>query len=179
MKIIFSLLIALFSLGNIANAQEQKRPDPQPAPETTETFKLGIAGYTFHKFDLDKTLETLKTTDVHYLCIKDFHLPFNSTDQQIKDFHNKLKSKGVTGYAARSFRHFYDNTDQVIKTELLATDYYRPANKIIFKGPSVEMPANGQPEGENELDDVLPNDSETESQSSIEEDNVPPAEEDD
>lgn len=91
----------------------------------------------------------------------------------------KIEQKGVTGYVARSFRHFYDNTDQVIKTELLATDYYRPANKIIFKGPSVEMPANGQPEGENELDDVLPNDSETESQSSIEEDNVPPAEEDD
>lgn len=98
MKIIFSLLIALFSLGNIANAQEQKRPDPQPAPETTETFKLGIAGYTFHKFDLDKTLETLKATDVHFLCIKDFHLPFASTQDEIEAFHSKLAEYGVTGY---------------------------------------------------------------------------------
>ena len=98
MKIIFSILIALFSLNNIANAQELKRPDPQPAPETTETFKLGIAGYTFNKFDLDKTLETLKTTDVQYLCIKDFHLPFSSTDDEIKAFHSKLAEYGVIGY---------------------------------------------------------------------------------
>lgn len=98
MKIIFSILIALFSLGNIANAQELKRPDPQPAPETSENFKLGIAGFTFHKFDLDKTLETLKTTDVQYLCIKDFHLPFSSTDSEIKAFHSKLAKYGVIGY---------------------------------------------------------------------------------
>ncbi|MDD2475291.1 MAG: sugar phosphate isomerase/epimerase, partial [Dysgonamonadaceae bacterium] len=51
-----------------------------------------------HKFDLDKTLETLQKTDVHYLCIKDFHLPFNSTDKEIKAFHAKLAGYGVTGY---------------------------------------------------------------------------------
>ncbi len=77
----------------------QQRPGEQPPPETDESFKLGIAGYTFVKFNLDKTLETLEKTDAHYLCIKDFHLPFNSTDQQIADFHAKLESKGVTGYA--------------------------------------------------------------------------------
>lgn len=77
----------------------QERPGPQPAPETGEKFKVGMAGYTFNKFDLDKTLETLQRCDVHYLCIKDFHLPFNSTDEQIQQFHAKLKEKGVTGYA--------------------------------------------------------------------------------
>ncbi|MBC8005681.1 MAG: sugar phosphate isomerase/epimerase [Verrucomicrobia bacterium] len=81
-----------------ASAQE-KRPDPQPAPETGETFKVGMAGYTFVKFDLDKTLETMQRADVHYLCIKDFHLPLNSSDEQIAAFHAKLKDKGVTGYA--------------------------------------------------------------------------------
>ena len=98
MKTFISILIVLFSFGQIANAQGPKRPDPQPAPETTEIFNLGMAGYTFHKFDLDKTLETLKETDVHYLCIKDFHLPFESTDEEIKAFHAKLADYGVTGY---------------------------------------------------------------------------------
>ena len=98
MKTILYLLIVLLSFGQISNAQSPKRPDPQPAPETTEIFNLGMAGYTFHKFDLDKTLETLKSTDVHYLCIKDFHLPFNSTDDEIKAFHAKLAEYGVTGY---------------------------------------------------------------------------------
>lgn len=77
----------------------QQRPEPQPAPETSEKFKLGMAGYTFVNFDIDKTLETMQRCDVHYLCIKDFHLPLNSSDEQIAAFKEKLKSKGVIGYA--------------------------------------------------------------------------------
>jgi sugar phosphate isomerase/epimerase len=68
-------------------------------PESGEKFKLGIAGYTFNNFDLDKTLDVLEKMDIHYLCIKNFHLPYNSTDQQIADFHAKLAAKQVTGYA--------------------------------------------------------------------------------
>jgi len=68
-------------------------------PETGEKFKVGMAGYTFLKFDIDIALATMKRTDVHYLCIKDFHLPMASTDEQIADFHAKLKASGVTGYA--------------------------------------------------------------------------------
>jgi inosose dehydratase len=81
------------------NAQEQQRPGQQPAPETGEKFRIGMAGYTFLKFDLDKALATMQRADVHYLCIKDFHLPFKSTDAEIAAFHAKLKEKGVTGYA--------------------------------------------------------------------------------
>ena len=77
----------------------QERPDPQPAPETAEKFKVGMAGYTFNKFDLDQTLEMMQKCDVKNLCIKDFHLPLNSTEKQIADFHAKLASKGVKGYA--------------------------------------------------------------------------------
>lgn len=97
MKLLFALLLTVLSVFTI-NAQDA-RPGPQPAPETGEKFKLGMAGYTFVKFDLDKTLETLKKTDVHYLCIKDFHLPFASTDEEIAAFHAKLKAADVTGYA--------------------------------------------------------------------------------
>ena len=87
----------MFLAFSIVNAQE--RPAPKPGAENGEKFKLGMAGYTFVKFDLDKTLETLKKTDVRYLCIKDFHLPLNSDDAQIAAFHEKLKAVGVTGYA--------------------------------------------------------------------------------
>lgn len=99
MKTFLSILIVLLSFGTVANAQGPKRPDPQPAPESTDIFNLGMAGYTFNKFDLTKTLETLQRADVHYLCIKDFHLPFKSTDAEIKAFHAKLADYGVVGYA--------------------------------------------------------------------------------
>jgi sugar phosphate isomerase/epimerase len=69
-----------------------------PAAPAQDSFKLGIAGYTFNKFKLDQTLEMLKKVDVHYLCIKDFHLPFKSTDEEIAAFHEQCKASGVTGY---------------------------------------------------------------------------------
>lgn len=77
----------------------QERPDPQPASDSFEKFNVGMAGYTFVNFDLDKTLEIMEKCDVKYLCIKDFHLPLKSTDEEITAFHAKLQSKGVTGYA--------------------------------------------------------------------------------
>lgn len=63
-----------------------------------DTFKLGMAGYTFNKFNLDETLKMLQRVDVHYLCIKDFHLPLQSTDAEIAAFHEKCRNHGVTGY---------------------------------------------------------------------------------
>jgi sugar phosphate isomerase/epimerase len=62
-------------------------------------FYLGMAGYTFVKFDLATTLKTLERLDVHYLCIKDFHLPLDSSDEQINAFHAHCASHQVTGYA--------------------------------------------------------------------------------
>ena len=79
------------------------RVHAQTSADTTtgnpqDTFRLGIAGYTFHKFKLDQTLEMMKRVDVHYLCIKDFHLPLKSTDEEIAAFHETCKRSGVTGY---------------------------------------------------------------------------------
>ena len=76
-------------------------PDPvkPKAAKAVNPFHLGMAGYTFVNFDLETTLKTLQRLDIHYLCIKDFHLPFKSTDEEIKAFHEKCASYGVTGYA--------------------------------------------------------------------------------
>lgn len=69
----------------------------KPVPE--EEFHLGIAGYSFVKFDLETTLKTMQTLDLYYLCIKDFHLPLTSNEEQIAAFHQKLAGYGVKGYA--------------------------------------------------------------------------------
>ena len=49
-------------------------------PVQEEEFHLGMAGYSFVHFDLETTLKTLKTLDMHYLCIKDSHLPLDSNE---------------------------------------------------------------------------------------------------
>lgn len=71
---------------------------PNSVSHNEELFKIGIAGFSFVKFDIDDTLQMMQRMDVHYLCIKDFHLPYNSTDEQIAVFHAKLANKNVTGY---------------------------------------------------------------------------------
>jgi hypothetical protein len=59
-------------------------------PVGEDLFKLGMAGYSFVHFKLDQALDMMKKTDVHYLCIKDFHLPYASTAEQISAFHETL-----------------------------------------------------------------------------------------
>ena len=134
MKTLLSILIALFSFGGVVNAQEQKRPDPQPAPETAESFRLGMAGWSFHKFNLDKTLETLQRADVKYLCIKDFHLPLNSTDEEIQAFHKKLADSDVTGYGVGPI---YMKTKEEVDN---AFDYAKRVGvKLIVGVPNYEL----------------------------------------
>ncbi|MGY4386268.1 inosose dehydratase [Pedobacter sp. UYP24] len=64
-----------------------------------DSFRFGLAGFSFVNFKLDDSLAMMKKVDAHYLCIKDFHLPLNSTTDEIAAFHAKLKESNVTGYA--------------------------------------------------------------------------------
>jgi sugar phosphate isomerase/epimerase len=88
-------LIGASPLMAMTNADALK-PKAQPA---SNPFQLGMAGYTFVNFDLETTLKTMKRLGVHYLCIKDFHLPLNADAEQIKAFHAKCAEYDVTGYA--------------------------------------------------------------------------------
>jgi sugar phosphate isomerase/epimerase len=61
-------------------------------------FRLGMAGYSCNRLSLDETLSLLKRLDVNWLCIKNFHLPFEATDAEIATFKAKCADHGVTGY---------------------------------------------------------------------------------
>jgi len=94
-SLVGAALLGASPLMAMTNADALK-PKKQPA---TNPFQLGMAGFTFVNFDLETTLKTLKRLDVHYLCIKDFHLPLNANEEQIKAFHAKCAEYEVTGYA--------------------------------------------------------------------------------
>lgn len=132
MKNIILLMLAVFASFTM-NGQTQ-RPAPQPASETGESFKVGMAGFTFAKFDLDKTLETMQKMDVHYLCIKNYHLPLNSSDDQITAFHAKLKEKGVTGYGVGPL--YMKTVEEVDRTFEYAK---RVGVKLIVAVPNYEL----------------------------------------
>ena len=81
-----------------AGCQSVSKCGPCSAKCRKVMFKLGVAGYSCHRLSVDDTLALLKRLDVNYLCVKDFHLPFKSTDAEIAAFKQKCADHGVTGY---------------------------------------------------------------------------------
>lgn len=70
-------------------------------PVTThksESFKIGVAGFSYRSYSLDQTLTFLKSMDVKYLSVKDWWLPLDSTKEQMDEFKAKCAEYGVEGY---------------------------------------------------------------------------------
>ena len=93
-------------------------------------FKFGIAGYSFHRCTIDETLAYMKQLDVHYLCIKNFHLPYTATAEEIRSFHQKCADHGVTGYGVGPIyfrkdeaRKYFDYAKAVGVKVLVAVPY--------------------------------------------------------
>jgi len=91
-------MVVAAAVGGQTMTRNNAFAQPSAVVREPDTFRLGMAGYTFNKFKLEPTLEMLKKVDVHYLCIKDFHLPLKSTADEIAAFHAKCRSFEVTGY---------------------------------------------------------------------------------
>lgn len=63
-----------------------------------DQFKLGIAGYTFKEFSVEQAIEMMKRLNVSFLSLKDFHLPYNSTREQINEVLHKFSNAGISVY---------------------------------------------------------------------------------
>ena len=65
------------------------------AAEAAVPYKLGVAGYMFARGGIDWAFDVLKSTDCHYLCHKDFMLPYSATQEEIEAFKAKAAAAGV------------------------------------------------------------------------------------
>ncbi len=61
-----------------------------------QNFKVGIASYSFRKLSLEDTIKAMKRLDLHYISMKDFHLPLNSSTAERQAAMQKLKDAGIT-----------------------------------------------------------------------------------
>jgi inosose dehydratase len=64
----------------------------------TDSFSIGMAGYTFKEFTVENTIEMMNKIGITYLSLKDFHLPLNSTREQINAVLDKFKTSGINVY---------------------------------------------------------------------------------
>ena len=100
----------------------------------SDDFKIGIAGFTFRSFPIEETLQQLENLGVKYLSVKDFWLPLNATEAQMKEFKAKCAAYNVNGYILGPI--YMHNKDEVDR----AFDYAKRYGSTMFIGvPDYEL----------------------------------------
>lgn len=59
-------------------------------------FKLGVASYSFREFQRHLAIQSTKKLGVQYINIKEFHLPINSTPEEIRKARAEFERAGLT-----------------------------------------------------------------------------------
>lgn len=99
-----------------------------------ESFELGMAGYTFREFSVEQTIEMMNRTGIKNLSVKDFHMPMNSTQQQITAVLDKFKKGGINVYTVGVV---YMKTREAVDQ---AFEYAKMAGvKMIVGAPEYEL----------------------------------------
>ena len=79
-------------LGSSAFNQAEKKSS------ASDSFTLGMAGYTFARFNVEETIKMMKRIAVSNISLKDFHMPLNSTREQINEVIGKFNNEGIKVY---------------------------------------------------------------------------------
>ncbi len=80
-----------------------KSTDPNTASKEladgpSKGLAVGVAGYTFAKFDQPKSIEMMKRIGVYNLSLKEIHVPLNSSQETIDAAMAKFKDAGINIY---------------------------------------------------------------------------------
>jgi sugar phosphate isomerase/epimerase len=73
-----------------------------------ESFKLGVASYSFRKMPLEDAIKALKRLSLQYISIKDFHLPLTSSTAERQAAMQKLKDAGITALSCGNITMQHD-----------------------------------------------------------------------
>ena len=97
-------------------------------------LKLGLASYTCREFGLDETIAMTRRVGLEYICLKDFHLPMDSTPGKIALIAERVRGEGLKLYGGGVI--YMKSEDQVNR----AFEYARAAGmKTIVGVPGNEL----------------------------------------
>jgi inosose dehydratase len=97
-------------------------------------FELGIASYTFRKFSLEDTLNMTRRLAISNIAFKSFHLPLESTKEEIIDAVSKVNKAELNLYGGGVI---YMNDESAVNQ---AFEYAKMAGmKVIIGVPSHEL----------------------------------------
>jgi len=67
-------------------------------PESSKDLPVGIADFTFLHFDIPQSTQMMQGLDVHFMSIKNFHLPLNSSQEKIDEVVKQYQDAGANIY---------------------------------------------------------------------------------
>jgi sugar phosphate isomerase/epimerase len=106
----------------------------QAKKEALKPLNLGMAGYTFREFTVGQTIAMMNKVNVKNLSVKDFHMPLNSTQDQITAVIDKFKKGGINVYGVGVV---YMKTKEAVDQ---AFEYAKMAGvKMIVGAPEYEL----------------------------------------
>ncbi|MBN2245452.1 MAG: sugar phosphate isomerase/epimerase [Candidatus Aminicenantes bacterium] len=112
---------------------KNSRSNRQSSPKT-QALILGMASYTFREFSLEDTISMTKRLGLKRIALKSFHLPLESTLDEIKAAASKVREAGLDLYACGVV--YMNNPDEVSR----AFDYAKTAGMTMIIGvPKPEL----------------------------------------
>jgi sugar phosphate isomerase/epimerase len=93
----FQIVAAATAAGVLKTGKAENSSLKSGKPDH-KRLKLGLASYTFRKFNLDDTLAMTQRVGLNRISLKNFHLPLESTPQEIKNTARKIKQLGLELY---------------------------------------------------------------------------------
>lgn len=86
------------AVTGIAAAQRRRSEtgSTAPAPPKQEDIRLGVCTYGFHEFQRKMTISMIRQLGVRWVSVKDFHLPYTSTPQEIEKAKGDFERAGLT-----------------------------------------------------------------------------------
>lgn len=83
------------ALAPATTARAGQDAAPRPA-DRWHGLKVGVASYTMRKFPLETAIKAIQRVGLHYVSIKDVHLPFKTTAEERKAVAQKFLDAGIT-----------------------------------------------------------------------------------
>ncbi|GAC1596694.1 MAG: hypothetical protein NVS3B8_09740 [Chitinophagaceae bacterium] len=104
------------------------------AEDAASALQVGMAGFTFAKFNVEKSIAIMKRVNVTNLSVKDFHLPLDSSPEKIQSVMKQFSDEGIKVYAVGVI---YMKTKEAVDQ---AFDYARKVGVSLIVGvPNPEL----------------------------------------
>ncbi|MBC8357557.1 MAG: sugar phosphate isomerase/epimerase [Candidatus Aminicenantes bacterium] len=124
--------VAAVSLSPVLEGSTKSRHEKNEKEH--KRLKLGMASYTFRKFNLEDTLAMTKRLGLETIAFKSFHLALESTGEKIKAVAEKVKAAGLELYGCSVV--YMQNEEEVYRT----FNYAKAAGmKVIIGVPNHEL----------------------------------------